>query len=210
MAVCPRPAASLVLIWRNEVGEPHVFMGRRHPNLKFLPNVLVFPGGRVEKRDEPDQALLARGCEAVLDGERSGQQAGAFAAAALRECGEETGLELDPAQGIALHYIARAITPAHQPIRYDTRFFLKSLSSKFAPMPQNAGDGELLSPGWYTRDAMAQESVHHVTRAVLDHALRISSNSASQVQRLLVADRTPRNWHGLPPLRSAALRIANS
>jgi 8-oxo-dGTP pyrophosphatase MutT (NUDIX family) len=210
MAVRPRPAASLVLIWRNEVGEPHVFMGRRHPNLKFLPNVLVFPGGRVEKRDEPYQALLARACESALDGERSKQKAGAFAAAALRECSEETGLELNPTQVISLQYIARAITPPHQPIRYDTRFFLKSLSSQSAPMPQNAGDGELLSPGWYTRDAVAQENVHHVTRAVLDHALRVSSNSALQMQRLLVADRMPHNWHGLPPLRSAALRMANS
>ena len=46
----PRPAdAATLIILDREGPTPKVLMGRRHPNLKFMPNVFVFPGGRSDR-----------------------------------------------------------------------------------------------------------------------------------------------------------------
>jgi nitroreductase/FMN reductase [NAD(P)H] len=47
-AVVPRHAASLI-VWRKGGGEPEILMGMRHAKHKFMPSVLVFPGGRVDR-----------------------------------------------------------------------------------------------------------------------------------------------------------------
>jgi 8-oxo-dGTP pyrophosphatase MutT (NUDIX family) len=46
----PRHAASLVIIDRNGAA-PRILMGKRHAAHRFMPNVFVFPGGRVERQD---------------------------------------------------------------------------------------------------------------------------------------------------------------
>ena len=48
--VRPVDAAGLVLI-RQGRGEPEVLMGRRHRGHSFLPNIYVFPGGRLDIGD---------------------------------------------------------------------------------------------------------------------------------------------------------------
>ena len=68
-AVTPRHAASLI-VWRQASGEPEILMGVRHAKHKFMPSVLVFPGGRVDRSDHgvkvrsemraETEALLAR------------------------------------------------------------------------------------------------------------------------------------------------------
>lgn len=189
---------------------PHIFMGRRHASLKFMPGFLVFPGGRVEPRDRLDETKdrLTAACARVLDAEVAGIAGSSFAQAALRECLEETGLALAGHLDGSLIYIARAITPPHLPIRYDTRFFLaKVKATEVPPMPTGSGDGELLQPGWFAAPSLADQPLHHVTQAVLNHGLQ---EDVTEQSRLLVADRRPKRWKGLPPLRSRDLRAAQT
>ena len=49
----PRDAATLVLV-DGSSGEPRLLMGRRRATQIFMPNKVVFPGGRV---DESDRAV---------------------------------------------------------------------------------------------------------------------------------------------------------
>lgn len=185
-------------------------MGRRHESLRFLPGFLVFPGGRVEAQDRKAKAIahLDKACLATLIDE-SREPAEALARAAVRECIEETGLMIVPHLAKPLRYMARAITPPGLAIRYDTRFFLADVSARDSPpQPQIPGDGELLSPAWYDVGALHTEKLHHVTQAVLQHVLRAYQLSGSSFGRLLIADKAPQRWRGLPPLRSRGLKAS--
>lgn len=145
----PRDAATLILIDRS-AAEPKVLLGRRHARHTFVPDVFVFPGGRL---DPADRRTMAAGALDARIEQRLMQRvqrpsrikARAIALAAIRETFEETGLligtrrddtPIDPstpwqdfaANGLvpdlgALHFIARAITPPGRPRRYDSRFF---------------------------------------------------------------------------------------
>lgn len=96
-----RDAASLVLIDRSG-DAPRVLMGRRRPDQVFLPNVFVFPGGRVDagdgtvpsvdELDDAEAALLALPRAGHAAYEREAVRA--FALAALRETFEETGFAI--------------------------------------------------------------------------------------------------------------------
>jgi 8-oxo-dGTP pyrophosphatase MutT (NUDIX family) len=64
--VRPIDAAGLVLL-RGAPDAPEVLMGRRHKRASFLPDIYVFPGGRLDESDrapsgfpEPLDARLAR------------------------------------------------------------------------------------------------------------------------------------------------------
>ena len=48
--VRPRDAASLVIL-RQRKGGTEVLLGRRASRHRFMPNVFVFPGGRVDNAD---------------------------------------------------------------------------------------------------------------------------------------------------------------
>ena len=48
--VRPRHAAS-ILVWRDGQDGPELLMGRRNKALRFMPDVMVFPGGRVDPGD---------------------------------------------------------------------------------------------------------------------------------------------------------------
>lgn len=168
--VVPRDAAALVLC-RRDLGEPQILLGRRAGGLKFMPNLYVFPGGRVDVADaraahvtdlRPEVlAKLTRGATPA--------RARALALAAVRETFEEAGLLVGQpstrrlrskseswskflANGVvpALHgldYIARAITPPGNPRRFDTRFFLADATYAHAP-DALLGSGELLDLRW--------------------------------------------------------------
>lgn len=110
----PRDSATLILVDRNGP-VPKVLLGRRRPDLVFMPNKLVFPGGSVDATDHriPLATGLPEGLETKLlagSPRTTPARAHALVAAAIREACEETGLclgskppaPLTPAQKAAL------------------------------------------------------------------------------------------------------------
>lgn len=170
----PKDAATLVLV-DGLRGEPRVLMGRRHPDMAFLANKFVFPGGRVDEADltaHPGHELPAGMTARLLAGMRgtpSPARARALAIAAIREVHEETGIVLgDPGQPPlhALTYFARAITPPDRPRRFDTRFFMADAA--LASVTALSGDGELSDLGWFTLDQTRQLDLPGITRLIIE------------------------------------------
>lgn len=176
-----------------------MLLGRRHRRAAFLPDVYVFPGGRVDSAD----ALPSGFVEApnpVLQGQlgldRPGRDPLIYLRTALRETYEETGLLIgDPGgaqpaasappagsvwaafaeAGLApafarLDYVCRAITPTSSHRRYNTRFFL-ARDPVIAGTIQ--GDGELDDLGWRTLREIERLAIVDVTAFVLEEALRL-------------------------------------
>lgn len=123
--VKPKPAASLV-ITRQKKKNLYVLMGQRPKNSKFAPNVWVFPGGKVEKSDtlNKDIKLNKKILTDLKKLKVNNLLSSALISAALRETYEETGLKLINQNLEDLWVLARAITPANQKIRFDTKFFV--------------------------------------------------------------------------------------
>lgn len=189
--VRPVDAAGLVLIRDSKRG-PEVLVGRRHSRVPFLPDIYVFPGGRVDDGDslasgfpEPLHPAVTADLQAA-----SRRPGAAFARAAIRETFEETGLLVGieaagsggpapvwqafsdrgraPSFG-ALDFICRAITPTSSTRRYNTRFFLAD--GRLAE-GELVGSGELLDLGWRTLDELRPLGLVDVTQYVLREALR--------------------------------------
>ncbi|MEQ8249523.1 MAG: NUDIX domain-containing protein [Alphaproteobacteria bacterium] len=143
----PRDAASLILVRRRN-DEAEVLMGRRPRRQTFMPDVYVFPGGAVDRRD--GYAEIASdyhpAVNSALTRHCTPHRARALGLAAIRETYEETGLMFGlPAQSFtarppegwaafaeagvkpsldALGLVARAITPKGPPRRFHARFFV--------------------------------------------------------------------------------------
>jgi len=134
----PRPAASVVLLRR---GGKHsqraleVLMLRRSEEARFMPGVWVFPGGSLDEADGAEEAGL-RAC-------------------ALRELGEEAGIEL-PA-GEELVPFTRWITPEVVATRFDAWFFLALAPPHTPPRPDGV---ETTEARWFepTAALAAQEA----------------------------------------------------
>jgi len=92
-----------------------VLLVRRNPEARFMPGVWVFPGGAVDPGD--------------------GEGESAHRVAAVRELGEEAGIELDPEELVAY---SRWITPKVVPIRFDTRFYLALAPAHSPPRPDGS------------------------------------------------------------------------
>ena len=95
--------AATTLIVRDAADGPagmEVLMVRRSMQASFMPGAYVFPGGAVDGADGSPAALAACNEGAASLATRIGRvtqvgdQAGAYAVAALRECFEECGLWL--------------------------------------------------------------------------------------------------------------------
>lgn len=154
-------------------GEPRLLLGKRRETQVFLPNMWVFPGGRV---DDEDRTLAA---SVPTTGLSPGSAARLpFLAAALRELHEEAGLTLNlsPAPQApadvrlldacaALAPIARAITPPGKPRRFDTWFFLADGTEA---RQSNDPDGELLELDWFTLTSVRGLDLPHITRLVVE------------------------------------------
>jgi 8-oxo-dGTP pyrophosphatase MutT (NUDIX family) len=135
-------AASLIVL-RFENNEPHMLMGMRGAKHRFMPNRLVFPGGRVDPADltTPFATPVSAATERALRKKTNPALARALAAAAARELGEETGLSLGtPPRLDTLHYLARAVTPPGLPIRFNARFLVVDECHVSGEL---GGDGEL-------------------------------------------------------------------
>ena len=151
--VKPKPAASLV-ITRQKKNNLYVLMGQRPKNSKFAPNVWVFPGGKVEKSDTLNKNIKLN--KKILNDLKKLKSnnflSSALVSAALRETYEETGLKLINQNLKDLWVLARAITPANQKIRFDTKFFVleeNNFTNKIK------GNGELRNLGFInTREAI--------------------------------------------------------
>ena len=192
-----RPAATVVLA-RPAPGGAEVFLLRRSRAVGFMPNAWVFPGGRV---DAADADFATAGGEAVAS--RLGvppEMARAWLVAAVREVFEESGLWLGSGRptagdrarvlgGAPLAEVARDaglvadldrlapwswwITPAVEPRRYDTRFFLarapegeaspdegETVEARWvrpadAVIAAEAGDLPMAPPTWWTLRELA-------------------------------------------------------
>ncbi len=192
-AVRPRDAASLVLL-RGSRQSPEVLLGRRPASARFMPGVYVFPGGAVERGDHAVAAAFEIRADVLTRLARHGgpRRAKALSWAAIRETWEETGLMLGKAGRIpgtsrsaarqafaamglvpdlaALDYIARAVTPAHSPIRFDTRFFIADGAGARGTLRET---GELEDIGWRrVEEALDRFELMGVTRFVLAEARR--------------------------------------
>ncbi len=156
-------------------------MGRRHPDLRFMPGYFVFPDGKLDQSDYDDLDLVVETFHlhnfAPIKGvfnTLTSRLAAIHIMAAMRECHEETGFALAIEDTIPffenLHCIAQAITPKSSPIRFDTRFFLGE-GDRF--QPKAAPSGELVDVDWYpVANILRSPHLADVTEFVLKEALR--------------------------------------
>lgn len=189
----PKDAATLIIVDRSGT-EPRVLMGRRRADLVFMPNMFVFPGGRVDPADRiaPSADGLDPDVESRLlmemKGRISARRARGLAMAAIREAFEETGVVVGalahaalsapseqwreflaegylPVPG-ALRLLARAITPPGRPRRYDTRFFIADAES--IAKRRDRLDGELSGIDWFTFEQMRALDLPRITRVIVE------------------------------------------
>ena len=159
-------ASLLVLQYQND--EPHILMGMRGAKHRFMPNRLVFPGGRVDRADltAPSATPLSAATERSLRKKTNPKLAHALAIAAARELLEETGLSLGhPPRLDVLHYLARAVTPPGSPIRFNARFLLVEAHHVSGEL---AGDGELEGLRFYAMTEALELGLALLTRRVLE------------------------------------------
>ena len=180
--VRPRNAASLVLV-RHDAAAPAVLMGRRHRKHAFMPDVFVYPGGRL---DAADRQLRIGAPLPQAHGGGSPAMLRALALTAVRETFEETGLLIGRAAAALpaapspgwqaflatgqapaidrLTYIYRAITPPLAAMRFHARFFLADAAHATGEL---AGSGELLDLAWYPLAEALKLPIADVTENLL-------------------------------------------
>ncbi|WP_310496362.1 NUDIX hydrolase [Sandarakinorhabdus sp.] len=186
-ALRPKDAAT-VLVIRRDGPRPRVLMGRRAGGHAFMPDLWVFPGGRIHTADfrVPLASDLSPATAEALGRTAPPPRARALAAAAVRELFEETGLMLArPGQArtrspewrdflgrgllpdlAPLQFVARAITPPVRPRRFDARFFAVD-AQHLVSLDPGPGCGELTEIAWFDWEAAAQLDLPGITRAIL-------------------------------------------
>ena len=98
-----------MILLKEVSGGFEVLLVKRNPALKFLGGKWVFPGGKVDSVDQGSD-LDCR-----------------MQAAAVRELSEETGLSIESDQ---LINFAHWVTPQSSALRFSTRFYVATLTSK--------------------------------------------------------------------------------
>ncbi|MEM7019455.1 MAG: NUDIX hydrolase [Pseudomonadota bacterium] len=195
MPVRPRDAASLILV-RQGKDEPEILMGKRRRKASFMPDVYVFPGGKLDLEDrhaKPASSLEA-GFTQHLGVNNQASYAQALGMAAVRETFEEAGLmlgelgdvgEIDSESwqmiretGMApalskLSYIGRAITPSNSDIRFHARFFTANAEDFSGEL---GGSGELEDLHWRSLSETQQLPIIDVTEFMLSELARLLSD----------------------------------
>jgi 8-oxo-dGTP pyrophosphatase MutT (NUDIX family) len=170
--VRPRDAASLIL-HRGHGERAEILLGRRDSRDRFMPDVYVFPGGRVDASDVGRSASteLRPEVASLVQQNASPARARALGVACVRETFEETGLVVGRMEAGELRadlrrldFVARAITPAMNPIRYHARFFLADAEHAHGDL---RGNGELHELGWLRVADALQLNIIDVTAFVL-------------------------------------------
>ncbi|MBS0560203.1 MAG: NUDIX hydrolase [Proteobacteria bacterium] len=177
--VRPRHAASLVIV-RPGASGPEVLMGMRGAKHRFMPNRLVFPGGRVDPADHAAQAAapLAPHTRALLERSATPRLAHAIGIAVARELNEETGLSLgDPPTLDGLHYLMRAITPTTMPMRFHARFLMVEAERVSGTL---AGSGELENLRYYAIAEALALDLADITELVLRYVLEVLAMSPQE------------------------------
>lgn len=125
-----RLAATVVLL-RPSAGGAECYMLRRSGASRFMPDTLVFPGGRLdpEDGDATDPTTWAR--------------------AAARECLEEAGITVDASR---LTWFDTWCTPSAEPRRFLARFFVAELASDEG-IDAQADGSETTDGRWWTAEA---------------------------------------------------------
>ncbi len=189
----PKDAAALILLRDGDHG-PEALMGRRHSRHVFMPEVYVFPGGRVDRGDAwvPVASPLRADVEERLTRACSPARARALAVAAIRETFEETGFilaqplasrrgavkpdwrgfhdeGLAPALGL-LEFVCRATTPPGGPRRFNARFFLADAAHLRG---KQGGGPELEDIRWVPIEPPADLAIANITRCVLAEVRRL-------------------------------------
>ena len=185
--VVPRDAASLMLL-RDSGGTIEVLMGQRHTKSPFMPDIYVFPGGKIEPDDwsvTPSRQLdpaVSVALRATL--KCSEAKALALANAAIRETWEEVGLMLGEgpwagftARGLrpdhgALRMIGRAITPTNSPYRFHARFLAAPASGTRGKLAESH---ELADLGWHSLDEALKLPIIDVTECMLARVSELSA-----------------------------------
>lgn len=190
-----RHAASLLVI-RSAGGEPEMLMGMRGHRHRFMPNRLVFPGGAVDAADlkAPSTTGLSPLTERLLQKNANPRLAYGIAAAAARELLEETGLSLGvPPSLDGLDYLARAVTPPANPIRFNARFLVVSADRVSGTL---GGDGELDNLRFYGLTEALALDLATPTRRVLERlrAWLAMSEAERQEQTHSVVLKRDRGW----------------
>ncbi len=150
--VTPRFAATLVLVREGTDEGLEVWLMRRSGGMKFA-GVWAFPGGKVEPVDE--------------------QQPDPLLACVLRECREETGLDLAASRPIPW---ARWITPDTSPYRFDTWFFVLPVPDGLEPQ-NTSSEADLVD--WQSPEAVLAED-----RAAADGAVTLLPPTRSVLTEL--------------------------
>ncbi len=119
----PRPAATVIVL-RGGAEALEVLLVKRNPASKFMGGAWVFPGGAVDRNEGEGQPALR--------------------AAAIRELGEEAGIELNDPD--TLIPFSRWITPAAVKTRFDTWFYLTPLPDGATP---EIDGNEIVDARWY-------------------------------------------------------------
>ena len=146
-------------------------MGMRGAKHRFMPNRLVFPGGRVDRADHraPFATPLRADTRTLLERSAPPGLAQSLALAAARELEEETGLTLaaapgDPPALDGLHYLCRAVTPPYVHMRFNARFLVVAEDRIRGEL---AGSGELEELRYFAMEEALGLDLAGITREVL-------------------------------------------
>lgn len=188
-----KDAASIILVDRRQAN-PLILMGKRAAKHKFMPNIYVFPGGRVDYADRFGPVGRDYHVDTLdllmqqMRGRTTALRAQMMGLAAIRETYEEVGLKIGVETGeprryanqswaafshgglkadlSKLSYIARAITPPGQNRRFDTRFFIADVGPYLEQQTAQSSD-ELEDVRWVTFEQTADLPLHFITKRIL-------------------------------------------
>ena len=184
----PRVASTLVLTCGSG-RNLKILMGQRSNKHDFMPNVYVFPGGRVDRADSFAKYAgdLSPRTTRILETAYNPRRARAVALACVRETYEETGLMLGKASDTqrnlthasydafrqagqlpdltGIEVFGRAVTPPHCHKRFDAWFFVKHLGDQTPT--QITDSSELLNVGWFTFEQIEKHELQRATKMML-------------------------------------------
>jgi recombination protein RecT len=178
--------ASTVILARDAANGIEVLMLRRSAKSPFMPGAFVFPGGTVDPADYERGEVPGWGAQRVARSFRASlpselpvdqppvgaREVQALLHAAVRELDEEASVVLDPA---TLELFSHWITPAGEPRRYDTHFFI----AKAPPGASGTADRHETHDAQWFDPSGALEKYHagemHLVFPTIKHLERIAA-----------------------------------